>query len=195
MSDASKRTWLNCLIGLLVFLIATAAGDALAAEEAAHWRPMFDLVMRWVNFLILVSILVKFGRKPLMEMLTGKKLEISIEIKKLEEAKKELNAKLRGSQKALEESSARLEQLKERVIQLGERRKQEIIEDARQESQIILDSAQRKIEGRILRAKHDLRAEMVDAAMDLAMKRLPELVTADDNRKWVEEYLKIAASS
>jgi F-type H+-transporting ATPase subunit b len=175
-------------------LVLILAAGAMAAEQTAEWRSTYDLVMRWVNFLILALVLVKFGRKPLKELLTGKKLEISIEIKKLEEAKAELDSRVRETRKELEDSAARFELLKERIIRMGQRRKQEIIDNAHQESRIILESAQRKIEGRILRAKNALRSDMVDAAIDLAIQRLPQHVTADDNRKWVDRYLKSTAS-
>jgi F-type H+-transporting ATPase subunit b len=189
MNEAIKRLLTTILTGTFALVLAAGVGDVLAAETTADWRPTYDIVMRWVNFLILAFVLVKFGRKPLKEMLTGKKLEISIEIKKLEDAKAKLDAKVRETQQQLEDSSARFESIKERVIKMGERQKQEIIDNARQESQIILDSAQRKIEGRILRAKNTLRSDMVDAAVELAMQRLPEQVTAEDDRKWIEQYL------
>ena len=191
MKGTSKVMLGVFVTGTLVLILAAGA---MAAEQTAEWRSTYDLVMRWVNFLILALVLVKFGRKPLKELLTGKKLEMSIEIKKLEEAKAKLDSRVRETRKELEESTARFELLKERIIQMGQRRKQEIIDNAHQESRIILESAQRKIEGRILRAKNALRSDMVDAAIDLAMQRLPQHVTADDNRKWVDRYLKSTAS-
>jgi F0F1-type ATP synthase membrane subunit b/b' len=89
----------------------------------------------------------------------------------------------------LEENVLRLEELKERIVQTGERRKLEIIEDARQESRMLMESAKQKIEGRIIQARNRLKAEMVDTAAEMALEKLPALVTEDDNQKLLEQFM------
>ena len=177
----------------LLFLSAGAA-EVLAAEGGGGWRPTYDIIMKWVNFGILVLIFFKFARRPLKNFLSDKKNEISLQIKKLEDEKDRLHQRVREAETELEENVLRLDELKERIIQTGERRKIEIIEDARQESRMLLESAKQKIEGRIIRARNRLKAEMIDAAAELALDKLPGLVTEDDNRKLLEQFMTSAVA-
>lgn len=183
------------LIALTSFLFVLAgAVEVFAADGGADWRPTYDIIMKWVNFGILVLIFFKFARRPLINFLSGKKDEISLQIKKLEDDKDRLSQRVRESERDMEENVVRLEELKERIVQMGERRKLEIIEDARQESGMVIESTKQKIEGRIIRARERLRAEIVDAAAEIALEKLPGLVTEEDNQKLLEQFMAQAAT-
>ena len=191
--------WGRCQIRtgtiVMVTLLAAVFGvtEAVAAEGGGGWRPVYDLIMRWVNFAILVFVIVKFARRPLKNFLAGKGEEISAQIRDLDVEKNQLVERVRQTEKDLADSTGRLEEIKERIVQLGERRKQEIIAEAEQESRIIMENAKRKIEGRLNRAQSSLRAEIIDAAADLALERLPGIITAEDNQKLLQRYMAEAA--
>jgi F-type H+-transporting ATPase subunit b len=176
-----------------LFFLSTGTVEVLAAEGDGGWRPTYDIIMKWVNFGILAFIFFKFARRPLKNFLSDKKNEISLQIKQLEDEKNRLLQRVREAETELEENVLRLEELKDRIVQTGEKRKLEIIEDARQESRMIIESAKQKMEGRIIQARNRLRAEMVDAAAEMALDKLPDLVTEDDNRKLLEQFMAQAA--
>lgn len=176
------------ILTALLFLSAGAV-EVLAADGGGGWRPTYDIIMKWVNFGILVLIFFKFARRPLKNFLSDKKNEISLQIKKLEDEKDRLHQRVREAESELEKNVVRLEELKERIVKMGEGRKVEIIEDARQESRMLLESAKQKIEGRIIRARNRLKAEMIDAAAEVALEKLPGLVTEDDNQKLLEQFM------
>lgn len=183
------------LIALMsVLLVLAGAVEVFAADGGGGWRPTYDIIMKWVNFGILVLIFFKFARRPLINFLSGKKNEISLQIKKIEDEKDRLSQRVLETEREMEENVARLEELKERIVQMGERRKIEIIEDARQESRMIIESAKQKIEGRIIRARDRLRAEIVDTAAEIALEKLPGLVTEEDNQKLLEQFMAQAAT-
>ena len=179
----------SLIILTALFLLSTGAVEVFAAEGDGGWRPTYDIVMKWVNFGILAFIFFKFARRPLKNFLSDKKNEISLQIEKLEDEKNRLLQRVREAETELEENAQRLEELKERIVQTGEKRKLEIIEDARQESRMILESAKQKMEGRIIRARNRLTVEMVDTATELALEKLPGLVTEEDNQKLLEQFL------
>lgn len=179
----------------VLFFLSVGAVEVLAAEGGGGWRPTYDIIMKWVNFGILVLIFFKFARRPLMNFLSDKKNEISLQIKRLEEEKDRLRQRVREAETKLEENVLRLEELKERIVQMGERRKIEIIDDARQESRMLLESAKQKIEGRIIGARNRLKAEMIDAAAEMALEKLPGLVTEDDNRILLEQFMAHASDN
>ena len=59
----------------------------------------------------------------------------------------------------------------------------------------MLESAKQKIESRIADAREVLKAELVDDAIALAMKKLPEIITDQDNQKFIDAFIKSAASN
>lgn len=165
--------------------------DAFAAEEVAAdgFRPVWDEIMLWVNFAILVFVIVKYGRKPIMNFLRGQKADIERQIVRIEKEKEEIENQIRDTRKAVEESETRFEGLKRRIIEQGERRKVQIIEDAKSQSEIMLEMSKRKIEGQVKEARESFKAEMVDAAVDMALERLPKEITDEDNQRFVDQYL------
>ena len=170
-------------LGLLV-----NANVAWAAEGGADWRPIYDLVMRWVNFLILVFILVKFGRKPLKNFLKQRQQDITGQIEELEQEKADVLAEVNAKLKAIDDSQVRFENMKARIMRHGEKRKQEIIEAGKKESAILIDGAKRKIQNQIYSAQDQLRTELIDAAFDIALEKLPPLVNDADNKRKLEEF-------
>ena len=181
-----RQLWpaIACALGIILTAI-----DVFAAENASNWRSSFDLVMMWVNFGIFAFIIVKYSRKPIANFLKGQKEKVDLNINRIEEKKETISAEVRAANDTLNENKMRMEMLKERIILEGERRKQEIIEDALAESRIMLKEAKRKIDDQILQAHKAFRAELVDMAVSLAVKKLPAEITSADHQKFVEQYL------
>jgi F-type H+-transporting ATPase subunit b len=173
--------------------LAVSSPDALAAETTTDWRPLFDLILRWLNFAILALVLFKFGRKPIKDFFANRREEIDYQIKKYEQQKEAAAKKVQEAIKVLEDSTDRFEQIKQRIIRDGETKKQQIIERAQKESRMLLEGTQRKIQNQIVEARNLIRAELVDAAIELAEKRLPEEITAADEQKLIERYMEITA--
>jgi F-type H+-transporting ATPase subunit b len=159
------------------------------AAEAGDWRPTYDLVMRWLNFLILVFVIVKFSRRPLANFLKGKQEEIGAEISRFEQEKEDIAQAAATARQKLEESARRLETIKQRIIDRGEKRKLAIIAEAREEGRHIMESARRKVEGTMLQAKNRIRQEMIDRAVMIALEKLPAEITAKDNENLFEQFL------
>ncbi len=190
-----KKTAIVCgyMVTPLIMLHLSSL-EALAADNASDWRPMFDLVMRWVNFLILAFLLIKFSRLPIKNFLAGKKEEIASEIEELESDKDQVLLKIDESRKQIENSKERLSQLKKTIVAQGEKNKIKIIEDAERESKILLKSAKQKIESRIADAREVIKLELVDEAIALAMQKLPENITDQDNQKFIDTFLESASA-
>ncbi|MCP3953758.1 MAG: hypothetical protein GY697_16295 [Desulfobacterales bacterium] len=164
----------------------------LGAAETATWRPTYDLVMRWLNFFILVFVIVKFGRRPLANFLKGKQQEIGTEIERIQKEKEEILQAAAAARQQLDKSARRLEQLKQRIIDRGEKKKLEILAEARQESRHIMESTRHKVAGTVLQAKNKIREEMIDIATAIALEKLPAEITAQDNEKLFEQFLTSA---
>lgn len=164
--------------------------DALAAEKSSGWRPMYDLSLRWINFGIIAFLIVKYGKTPIMNFLRGQKDKLEQEINQLENEKEDAKAKIKETLKTVDESEVRFSELKDRIIQQGEKKKTEIIESAQNQSKMMLEDGKRRIDTYFLQAKNEFRAELIDRAMDMAMERLPREVTPEDNDKFTRIFLE-----
>jgi F-type H+-transporting ATPase subunit b len=151
-------------------------------------------VKRRLNIPNIVYILQKYARTPIKDFLLSRREEVAREIENIEEKKEEANKKIQDADRMLAESEVRLARIKERIIQEGQTKKQKIIEDAQQESKILLESTMRKIQSQLLDAKRTFKSELVDTAISLAMKRLPDEITTEDNQKFTNQFLTSASA-
>ena len=194
MKGIKKLGEICCFILAVVIGILLLGTEASAADNSGDWRPVFDLVMRWLNFGIIVFILVKYARTPIKDFLLSRREEVAREIEMVEEKKEEANKKIQDAARMLDESEVRFARVKKRIIQEGETKKQKLIEDAQQESKILIESTMKKIETQLLDARRAFKSELVDAAISLAMKRLPDEITTEDNRKFTNQFLTSASA-
>jgi F-type H+-transporting ATPase subunit b len=183
----------GCYLIAVSALLLLCSTSALAAEATSNWRSTFDLVMRWVNFIIIAFVLVKFGRKPINDFLSNRRAEIGRQIEKYEQQKEAAEEKIEEANQLLKNSIDRFEKIKERILEDGEKKKQKIIEDARQESMILLNSTRQKIDNQIAEARNLIRSELIESAIALAEKRLPDEITAADERKLIDHFMESAA--
>jgi F-type H+-transporting ATPase subunit b len=181
--------FLACLI-----LLHLSAFEVQAADSSGDWRPLFDLVMRWVNFLILAFLLIKFSRAPIKKFLADKKQELADEIGALEAEKEEILRQIEESKQQLKHSRERLSELKKRIVAQGEKNKQKMIAEAELEGKMMLKSAKEKMDHRIVEARQVLKMELIDTAMARAIEMLPGKITEEDNRKFIDVFVSSASS-
>jgi F-type H+-transporting ATPase subunit b len=124
-----------------------------------------------------------------MNFLQGRKEKIAREIERVEQKKEKAADKIKEIQKVIDESEVRFAELKERIVRQGERKKQEIIDSAQQQSKMMLKDARRRIDSQFDQAKSTFKAELIDTAIELAMQRLPHEITDEDNDKFTDHYL------
>jgi F-type H+-transporting ATPase subunit b len=201
-----KRALINIgLISALVFLVVVLWSSVSLAGQAESGnifkrginfinenRQTWDLIMRWINFVILAAVIIKYARAPLAQFLKEKRAETSLTIKQLEEKRAEAELKIRDGRNQLKSSQDKLALIKERVLAEGRKRKEKIIEEARQESRLMLTTAQVKIENQIRDAAEKIKIELIDMAVQRAEARLPQLLARQDHNRLIEQWMDAA---
>ncbi|MBW1649192.1 MAG: hypothetical protein JRJ44_00680 [Deltaproteobacteria bacterium] len=172
--------------------ILASEGYLFASESADSWRLTYDLIMRWVNFFIFIFLLIKFLKKPFTEFLTRSKKEVSDELNEVVTVKEGLDKEIQISYKTLQKSDLRFRKMRERIIEQGGLKKQEIIEKANAQAAFMINAAKQKIDGYLVDAADALQEELIDEAVACAQKELPKEITERDNEKLVEDFLKKA---
>lgn len=192
---------LEKIMVLFCFCIITTAlvleisgGFALAEESTGSWRSTYDHILLWVNFSIIVFLIIKYAKTPLMNFLRGEKEDIAKKIEKIETEKNSINARLKEAENKIKDSKDHIKILKEKIIRKGKKGKQDIIEDAHQQSISMIENSKQKIENLIQQKKNSFRIEMIDTAFDMANKKIPLIINEKDNKKLLETYLENAKS-
>ncbi|MEJ2657617.1 MAG: ATP synthase F0 subunit B [Desulfobacterales bacterium] len=147
--------------------------------------------IRWLLWII-AFVIVKYGKTPIMNFLRGQKDKLAQEINRLEAEKEAVDGKIKETMKAVDESEIRFSELKDRIVQQGEKKKAEIIETAQNHSKIMIEDAKRRIDTHFLQAKNKFRSELIDKAIDMALERLPGQITPEDNEKFTRQFLEDA---
>jgi F-type H+-transporting ATPase subunit b len=189
MNSIRKMTGWFWLIFSGLAIIHLLGGSALASEGSGSWRAIYDPIMLWVNFIILASIIVKFGKAPLMTFLRSQKEMLAKEIERIEDQKAAVEEKSREVRQTIDEGDAHISRIKVRITAQGETEKERIISEAKQQSQFMLEDAKKRIESHIIQAQQTFRSELVDEAINLAMKKLPNEISEDDNQALLNNYL------
>ncbi|MBW1615997.1 MAG: hypothetical protein JRJ49_05585 [Deltaproteobacteria bacterium] len=182
---------LVCIVVTAGYMLASE-GYLFASESGGSWRPAYDLIMRWVNFFILILLLIKFLKKPFAEFLNKSKKKVSDELNEVVAAKEELDKEIQTSYKILRESDVRSSKMRERLVEQGELKKREIIKKANAEAKFMINSAKQKVDGYIIDAAEALQKEIIDEAAAYAEKELTKKITEKDNEKLVENFLEKA---
>jgi F-type H+-transporting ATPase subunit b len=191
MKCVNKIVLIFCYIIAGILSLHFLGHEAFAAEKASGWRPIYDLILRWINFGIIVFLVNKYAKTPIMNFLRGQKEKLAREIKRLENKKQGITATIEETLKTIDESEVRFAELKERIVRQGEKKKEAIIQTAQKQSKMMLEDAKRRIDTHFIQAKNKFRAEMIDRAIDLAVERLPKEITAEDIEKLTIEYLTL----
>jgi len=173
---------------VVFFLVMVIPATAMAKDP--EWRPTYDLIMMYVNFIILAAVIVKYGRQPIKNFLKQQREDVASEIDLLESEKDRVIDEIKTAQIQSAEIKQRLDEMKERLIAQGEVKKQQIIDQAQEQSALMIEATRKKMVNQIVKAQEDLKMELADLAFDQAVKKLPQIITDQDNQRLVEEYMQ-----
>ena len=148
-----------------------------------------QILTQAVGFLILLGLLKLFFWKPVLALLDQRKEKIASELKHIEDSKAEL-AKLKAEYEAriaaIEEIGR--QKIKE-AVEEGKRITGELKAKAEEQSRQIIESGRENINQELLKTKQELKSHIVDLALRVTESIILEKLTADHDKKLVEDFL------
>lgn len=177
-----------CLVG--AGLVAPAAALAAGAEEPGIINLNITLLIQAINFLILIFLLSKFLFKPLTKFLADRSAGIE---KSLAEAKaaNEAAAKAQTEYQAqMRDAQREIATVREQGQREIEAERQRLLQVSREEAERLVAQAKAEIEAETKRARVALREEAATLAVAVAERLLRRTVTAEDQRRLAEEYVR-----
>ena len=174
---------------LALMLVLAGASPAAAAEGG-----LLDVnvgLMFWtvLIFLTVLAILYKFAYPAILGAVEAREARIE---ELLAAARRDRDE----ASRLIEEQRTRHEELRVQVQEMvaegrtaGERMRDEIVSEARQEQQAIVERARREIEQEMARALAEVRAQAVDLSIAAASKLVEKDLDSEGNRRFVRDFL------
>jgi len=167
---------------------ASSGGDAHGGGGHNRWLT----VDTWkvLNFGILAVIGYFLLKKPVAEFFSSRKKGIEDEINELEQKKEDAQKKLLEYQAKFKNLDQESKEIVENFIQQGEEAKKRIIAEAEAQAEKLEEMAKRSIEQEFKTAKARLKKEIAAKAMEKASEVIKASISADDQERLVDQYLK-----
>lgn len=195
----NKRVYLfGFLLAFIMVLgyatICMASGEASVPVAAPEGKPpVFGnlYIIGWtaVNFFILLAILYKFAFNPVNAMLEQRANTIESSIKHAEEIRVEVDQLRKEAQANLAESRKEAQEIIGRATKAAEDAKAEIAVQAKEEAANMKAKAHAEIASATEAAKLELRDTAATLAMMAAEKVLGRVITEEDHKKMVKEFI------
>ena len=141
------------------------------------------------NFLILVIVLFKFGKKPLADFLKKRTELIEKTLNEAKEAKEAALKALKEAEDRVRTKDTEVKEILDAARKSGELERDRIIEETAKLKDKILEQAKTNIDYELKHAKESIKAEAVELAMELAEKKLKEKLTREEQEKLLDESL------
>lgn len=177
------------LSGSLVLFFATSSFAAGGGGE--HGFTLMDWFWKFLNFAILVFLLVKFVKKPLQDYLQQRKENIEKTLKEAKEAKELAQKALTEVEERLVLKDKEIASILEAAKESGEREKARLIEEGEKMRVKIIEQAKINIDYEVRKAKEVIQTEAAEAAMSKAEDMIKSNITDKDQDRLFQESLKL----
>ncbi len=183
------RFWLVVGVFLLISYIdlysATEAG-----EHGVTPSQIKNLIWWTVNFLVLIILLYKLLRKPIVNFFVSRKENLVKEYEELLARKKEAEAKYLELQEKIKNLKAEAEAIYQNYVEQGLKEKEKIIEEAKLQAERIREQVQVYIAQEMEKAKDLLRIELAKESVKLAEELLKKNLTPEDQKRLVKNFIE-----
>ncbi|MBW2065765.1 MAG: ATP synthase F0 subunit B [Deltaproteobacteria bacterium] len=159
-----------------------------AADRSAD---LLDLLYRFINFALLVIILVWALKKAdIKTLLTKRTEEIREKMEALKREKEEAERKYREIENKLKEFENERERIIQEYRRQGESERDRIVAEARDRVRKILEQAEFSIKQEIQSAKERLKEEVVELAAQQAQEIIAKKITEEDQVRLVNDFIE-----
>jgi len=159
------------------------------AEGTSMGRQVWDTVMLFVNFGILVFLFIKYARKPLMDFLRSAKTKVEEELKTAKDQYETTKAALDAENEKIDQLEKDIEAIQKAIREMGQSEKAAIIEHAMQSGERMIKDAKAYAAHRIVEARKALADEMVDMAVKIVMERMGGVLTETVNDELIDRFV------
>jgi len=178
---------MRTLPALLLVLLPIAAR---ASEEAGHGPSGATIFWHAFNLLVLIAILVYFGRGPITGFLSARRAQIEEGIESAGRELAEAERRLATCEQRAAALDSELDEIRRVVRQQAESERDRLLAEARATAERIQRDAVAAAEQEVRHARERLRTETVDIALKIAADTLRSQVTDSDRARLVDDFVQ-----
>jgi F-type H+-transporting ATPase subunit b len=184
-----RQPYLQAVFVALVLGLLLLAGEAWAAGGVSTGRKIWDNVMLFTNFGILVFLFIRYAKKPLMDFLHGVRRKHEQDLGAVSGRFESAKSALDAQDERLREMEQSIETIQKAIIEMGEKEKAAIIEQARKAADRMIIDAKGYADYRLSMAKKALADEMVDTAIEMVREKLTGVLSESDNQRLIDGFI------
>ena len=185
ISSLIKLTIMSGLVLLPAVVLASGGGG-----HADSGVILKDFAYRCFNFALLVGLVAYFVTKPIRKGLKGRTEEIEKTLADAQAAKEAAEAKHLEYSEKLAKATEEIASITDSIRREGELERDKIIAAAKELAINVEQEAENKAAGVVTKARTELREEAASLAVELAKDMLKKQVSADDQKRLVDEYMQ-----
>ena len=174
--------------GAVMVAVLMTVCPAWASESGGHALNWTDFMLRFLNFAIMLAILVKLLKKPIANFFKSRTENIEKLLEELEAKKRAAEAKAAEYKSRLDRLDQETGQIVDEYVQEGEREKQKIVDAAAKQAEYIKQQARFAIQQEMKAARESLQEEIAELSVAAAENLLKKSIRPADQQRLVEEF-------
>ncbi len=175
-----------CLVASVALATTAAASGGAHADVGPDWSA---IVRHAVNLVLFFGILAWALRTPLGNFLMQRRAEVKDQLDAAWTAKTEAEKQYRTLEARITDFEGELEKMMATVREDANSQRKAIEERAARSAAQLQEATRRTIDDELRRARHLLRTEAIELAVDLAGRSLTESVDKKDQDRLASSYL------
>ncbi len=158
----------------------------MLGENLPTW---LKLLLQFVNFAILVGVILKFATPSFKTFLKKRRQAIAERIQEAQKALDEATSAKARYEEKLSGLDAEIEAFRASMAENLERERQKVLDEARELAARIREQARLAFDQEMKEAMEKVRAEVTAQTIEAATARIRQLIKKDDHDRMVEEFI------
>ncbi|WP_407935029.1 MULTISPECIES: F0F1 ATP synthase subunit B [Clostridium] len=147
------------------------------------------IIFTIINFIVLLFVLKHFFSKPVNKIMDDRKNGINTSIKNAKDNEQKAEISRIEKDKLLHESKTKGREIVEEYKVKAQNISQEIIDDAKKESTILMERSRVEIEREKDKATSEIQKQVIDLSLILSEKALEKHIDEKEHRKLIEDFI------
>lgn len=148
------------------------------------------MLFQVVAFLILLAIILKFGIRPMMNVMQKRQDHVDQEIEAAEKARQRQEQSVKEQKEALEEARNEAYQIVENAKKTAETQGDKMLENAKSQAERTLEEARSEIESEREKAVAALREQTAELSVMLASKIIEKELDQESQQAEIDQFIK-----
>lgn len=173
--------------GLALLVFSPEAEGPGGGHETQSFLGLPMILWQAVNLVLFVGLLVYLVKKPLVDFFGERRRSVEEALRKADESRLQAETLSREVEQRLLHLETEVTEIRAQAVREAEREKNALLAQAESDAEKVLARATAELDSRVRAARAELTAYAGDLAIDAATAMLKKTVTAEDQRRMLED--------